>query len=182
MDKAEYQSRLEELNSLVKKEDYEGALAVVSGMAAWGYIKKYRPWENLKPHKIDRCRTEILILLVLLSGGLWMDILSSQDVYLMGGLLFPLMIVNNVVEVIQMAIIIFLIAVFFLGGILLLIRQKLLGIFPETSVILTKIREYRMRTPLEILVQKKKKYMLIFTRSEERRVGKECRSRWSPYH
>src|SRR2546425_5419533 len=23
---------------------------------------------------------------------------------------------------------------------------------------------------------------LIFVRSEERRVGKECRSRWSPYH
>lgn len=138
-------------------------LGIVSGAAAWGYIKKYRPWENLKPHKIDRCRTEILILLILLSGGLWMDILSSQDVYLMGGLLFPQMIVNNVVEVIQMTIIILLIAVFFLGGILLLIRQKLLGIFPETSVILTKIREFRMRTPLEILVQKKKKYMLIFT-------------------
>ena len=138
-------------------------LGIVCGAAAWGYIKKYRPWENLKLHKIDRCRTEILILLVLLSGGLWMDILSSQDVYLMGGLLFPLMIVNNVVEVMQMTIIIFLIAVFLLGGVLLLIRQKLLGIFPETSVILTKIREFRMRTPLEILVQKKKKYMLIFT-------------------
>ena len=31
-----------------------------------------------------------------------------------------------------------------------------------------------------------KKYMWIFehnfVRSEERRVGKECRSRWSPYH
>ncbi|MGN1183845.1 MAG: sensor histidine kinase [Oliverpabstia sp.] len=138
-------------------------LGIVCGAAAWGYIKKYRPWENLKLHKIDRCRTEILILLVLLSGGLWMDILSSQDVYLMGGLLFPLMIVNNVVEVIQMTMIIFLIAVFLLGGVLLLIRQKLLGIFPETSVILIKIREFRMRTPLEILVQKKKKYMLIFT-------------------
>ena len=24
--------------------------------------------------------------------------------------------------------------------------------------------------------------MLIGARSEERRVGKECRSRWSPYH
>src|SRR3712207_9311876 len=24
--------------------------------------------------------------------------------------------------------------------------------------------------------------VLIFSRSEERRVGKECRSRWSPYH
>ena len=25
-------------------------------------------------------------------------------------------------------------------------------------------------------------YVLIEQRSEERRVGKECRSRWSPYH
>ena len=24
--------------------------------------------------------------------------------------------------------------------------------------------------------------IVIFNRSEERRVGKECRSRWSPYH
>ena len=24
--------------------------------------------------------------------------------------------------------------------------------------------------------------MIAFERSEERRVGKECRSRWSPYH
>ena len=24
--------------------------------------------------------------------------------------------------------------------------------------------------------------MKVLTRSEERRVGKECRSRWSPYH
>ena len=24
--------------------------------------------------------------------------------------------------------------------------------------------------------------MSVLTRSEERRVGKECRSRWSPYH
>ena len=28
----------------------------------------------------------------------------------------------------------------------------------------------------------KLKDKLILTRSEERRVGKECRSRWSPYH
>ena len=24
--------------------------------------------------------------------------------------------------------------------------------------------------------------LAVFLRSEERRVGKECRSRWSPYH
>ena len=31
-------------------------------------------------------------------------------------------------------------------------------------------------------VEGKESYMVILTRSEERRVGKECRSRWSPYH
>ena len=29
---------------------------------------------------------------------------------------------------------------------------------------------------------KKKSYERGISRSEERRVGKECRSRWSPYH
>ena len=28
----------------------------------------------------------------------------------------------------------------------------------------------------------KEKRQALFNRSEERRVGKECRSRWSPYH
>ena len=35
----------------------------------------------------------------------------------------------------------------------------------------------------ELFVCKKERIMLIEKmRSEERRVGKECRSRWSPYH
>ena len=29
---------------------------------------------------------------------------------------------------------------------------------------------------------KKEEELVISVRSEERRVGKECRSRWSPYH
>lgn len=41
MDKAEYQSRLEGLNSLVKKEDYEGALAVVESVD-WRRVKSLR--------------------------------------------------------------------------------------------------------------------------------------------
>ena len=34
------------------------------------------------------------------------------------------------------------------------------------------------------LIEKQQKFIakLELTRSEERRVGKECRSRWSPYH
>ena len=30
--------------------------------------------------------------------------------------------------------------------------------------------------------EKGKFYTILGVRSEERRVGKECRSRWSPYH
>src|SRR2546426_6917336 len=36
----------------------------------------------------------------------------------------------------------------------------------------------REREPIEIKIQQ----IHAVTRSEERRVGKECRSRWSPYH
>ena len=32
------------------------------------------------------------------------------------------------------------------------------------------------------LIKKRHKGKLDRSRSEERRVGKECRSRWSPYH
>ena len=34
----------------------------------------------------------------------------------------------------------------------------------------------------EILEERGYEMPLIRSRSEERRVGKECRSRWSPYH
>ena len=35
----------------------------------------------------------------------------------------------------------------------------------------------------ELLVEKSHLFNIILVlRSEERRVGKECRSRWSPYH
>ena len=33
-----------------------------------------------------------------------------------------------------------------------------------------------------ILIPSNHKTASFYTRSEERRVGKECRSRWSPYH
>ena len=35
---------------------------------------------------------------------------------------------------------------------------------------------------LQRMLEGYKNGTLNFTRSEERRVGKECRSRWSPYH
>ena len=38
------------------------------------------------------------------------------------------------------------------------------------------------RSPLRRMIEKDQLQSVLFYRSEERRVGKECRSRWSPYH
>ena len=56
-----------------------------------------------------------------------------------------------------------------------------------------KLRELSVTTPVHIDLERAKietdfyrendgKYSIPVMRSEERRVGKECRSRWSPYH
>src|SRR5258706_11289300 len=47
----------------------------------------------------------------------------------------------------------------------------------EIDIILAGTTEYRERNRM---LQKEKEGKVL--RSEERRVGKECRSRWSPYH
>ena len=41
---------------------------------------------------------------------------------------------------------------------------------------------YSPTTPITIVLQLKNTSGAPVIRSEERRVGKECRSRWSPYH
>ena len=38
------------------------------------------------------------------------------------------------------------------------------------------------KTEIYIIVGEEPGYVYLSDRSEERRVGKECRSRWSPYH
>ena len=48
----------------------------------------------------------------------------------------------------------------------------------EISEYITSAGGKRMRPALLILISR----ALGYKRSEERRVGKECRSRWSPYH
>ena len=39
-----------------------------------------------------------------------------------------------------------------------------------------------MQQFLKLLLAMKRPMRILEVRSEERRVGKECRSRWSPYH
>src|SRR3712207_9588616 len=55
-----------------------------------------------------------------------------------------------------------------LGAVILMIG----AFFPKVGALLTVIPPSVIGGSL----------VMIFARSEERRVGKECRSRWSPYH
>ena len=55
----------------------------------------------------------------------------------------------------------------------------IVGILAATAIIICLAALYGNRNRFDYLKDLDK---TVFTRSEERRVGKECRSRWSPYH
>ena len=55
-----------------------------------------------------------------------------------------------------------------IGAVFGYLTALLIGIFIKTTPILS---------PTVVVI-----CIFVLTRSEERRVGKECRSRWSPYH
>ena len=60
------------------------------------------------------------------------------------------------------------------------VRQR--GIY-ETTDVLSFPLEMQLHAPLGcIVINTELVAAKALTRSEERRVGKECRSRWSPYH
>jgi len=64
--------------------------------------------------------------------------------------------------------------------------RKKIGYLPESVPLYSdmRVREYlTYRAVLKGLAGRKKRQRVeAVIRSEERRVGKECRSRWSPYH
>ena len=63
-------------------------------------------------------------------------------------------------------------------------RQVRRGLIGQSEVV-KKYRENRMMKNIpteENILDAAKEEFLQLLRSEERRVGKECRSRWSPYH
>src|SRR2546425_7574334 len=53
---------------------------------------------------------------------------------------------------------------------------------PAGTTALMDVYDRKRKTRSSLLEQKKRSFFEEFHRSEERRVGKECRSRWSPYH
>ena len=57
-------------------------------------------------------------------------------------------------------------------------RNLLRSLFEKNSLVTTTLRAKVLKNDAMSLISKGAKT----TRSEERRVGKECRSRWSPYH
>ena len=125
------------------------------------YQKNYKPLENLTVCRLDHIKTELLIVLLIFGGGMWMDILTSQDVYLLGNFMFSSIVVDGIGELNQMILLLFLFITCFCGSILVLIRQKRLGIMPDTSFLWKEVRKYKTRTPLEIQIQTKRKIPMI---------------------
>src|SRR3712207_4410361 len=62
------------------------------------------------------------------------------------------------------------------------IAAKTVGVRPITGAELTLDDGSHLTLLCQDAVGYRNLCKLITTRSEERRVGKECRSRWSPYH
>ena len=61
------------------------------------------------------------------------------------------------------------------------VKNYILLVEDEDSVRLT-LRDFLQKKGYSILVASDGVSAIKQLRSEERRVGKECRSRWSPYH
>ena len=59
--------------------------------------------------------------------------------------------------------------------VLAMLLFALVSTFPQTTAA-------QSNPPLLLRFPTVSKTQIVFNRSEERRVGKECRSRWSPYH
>src|SRR5687768_18030733 len=64
------------------------------------------------------------------------------------------------------------------GGLRTQTYANLLEVKPADAV----RKSVRGMLPKNRLGRQMLKKLKVYTRSEERRVGKECRSRWSPYH
>ena len=65
----------------------------------------------------------------------------------------------------------------FIGHIELVVHRCL-----WTAVMLIITTSFLAKWNIFLIIISNKKNLLFLFRSEERRVGKECRSRWSPYH
>src|SRR3712207_9577136 len=52
----------------------------------------------------------------------------------------------------------------------------------QLDVLRQEIDSLKTRPIAELMLEGQQQQQQKVTRSEERRVGKECRSRWSPYH
>src|SRR2546427_12766598 len=60
--------------------------------------------------------------------------------------------------------------------------HRLLGLLQQVLVVLTLVYAWLPVLPALLRSEGVVLWYTTNTRSEERRVGKECRSRWSPYH
>lgn len=137
-------------------------LGVVLLLQVYFYWKKWEPLKNLKACRPDFWNTELLVLVLVISGNQWLGgVMGSGDIYLMGGPLFPSIVVNSLYNLVKISLLLVVFSGCFYGSVLLLARQKLLGIMPETSAVWRQVKRYRNSTPLEKKLRQQKKRPLI---------------------
>lgn len=135
------------------------ALAVCAGSIwqTFSYIKKYPPKEFWKICRVDAVKSELLAIAVFLSGKRWMQALFPYE-----EIIWNRFVLNSGFTIIVFLLELILVLVIFGGSGLFLLRQWVLGILPETSVIWSEVIHYKNRTPLEVRMQNKRKGGLLF--------------------
>lgn len=126
-----------------------------------GFLKRYPIRESIRPFRIDRIKTEILMLPLLWSGLIWADVLFDLDIGI-GSFIFVedlrISEVSNhtllgLWDWVSLAVVLLPVLVVFYGSAALFLRQWALGILPETSLIRVWARRYKERTTLEKRLQ-----------------------------
>ena len=105
----------------------------------------------------DRIKTELLVILLCYSSWKWRTCFIFYSTAVWGK--YP---INDRLDILFAFVLHLTIVLFvFYGSLLLLVRQWLLGIMKQTSLIWSEVWRYRNRTPVEIRMQNRRKGALV---------------------
>ncbi len=129
------------------------------------FMKKHPLKAYRKPLRVDRIKTEILGLVMLWTGLIWADVLFGFDLGLGNYVFVEGISVSSqskdallgLWDIVSFAVALLLVLVIFYGSAAILLRQRALGILPETSLIWTASRRYLERTTLEKRLQNRRR-------------------------
>lgn len=127
------------------------------------FLRRHPLDENIKPLRCDRINSEILVLVVLVTGVIWANISSFFTIYTgfaLEGYSYQFSGLAGLWEGCIAAIKVLPVLIIFYVSIGILLRQWFRRIISETSFVLATIRRYKDRTPLEIKLMHRRRTSL----------------------